>query len=446
MKTRSEINFARLLLALACVCATAFAQGKYSIKLTLDKADGNYNVGETANVKLLLEKDGQPFTEAKAQYSLNWEQGAPSKGDVQLGKEGGNVSFKFEKPNRAQLDVSVLDAEGKALQDNDGKPLSASIGAVAGLETYSPHLEEPADFMAFWQNTIAELKKVPIEVQKLEPVPEEAIRVNQRIFNVFDIRIRSLGDIPVSGYLAVPKNAVPGKHPAMLNIPGAGASGVTLSNLKTYKNYICLDIGVHGLDNNREKEYYVNAKKSIFISRGINDKETYYFRNMFMRVLRALEYLKSRPEWDGRNLVVQGWSQGGFLTTMAAALDPQVSMIMSGITAGCDFGRPLHGLPNSWPSPITVKDGKPVNPKAAETARYYDACFFARRIKCEAYYAIGLLDKSCTATYTAYNQINAKKSIRLHPTLGHARTCNNLDFLKRVYAIGNEAEKAIMPH
>ena len=430
----------RLLLALACVCATAFAQGKFSLKLTLDKADGNYNVGETVNVKLLLEKDGQPFTDAKAQYTLNWEQGAPSKGDVQLGKDGGNVSFKFEKPNRAQLEVSVLDAEGKALLNADGKAVSASIGAVAGLDTYRPHLEEPPDFMDFWQKTIAELKKVPIEVLKLEQVPEASLRKNQRVFNVFDIRIRSLGDIPVSGYLAVPKDAAPGKHPAMLNIPGAGASGVYLVNLKTYRNFICLDIGVHGLDNDREKAYYANAKKSIHVGSGIDDKDTFYFRNMFMRVLRALEYLKSRPEWDGKTLVVQGWSQGGFLTTMAAALDPQVSMIMSGITAGCDFGRPLYGLPNSWPSPITVKDGKPAKPKAAETVRYYDGCFFARRVKCDAYYAIGLLDKSCTATYTAYNQINAKKSIRLHPTLGHSHSCVNPDFVQRMQAISKETE------
>ena len=445
MKTRSKV-VVRLFWALVCIGVTAFAQEKFNLKLTLGKADGNYNVGETANVKLLLEKDGQPFANARMQYVLNWEQGTPVKGEVEQGGDGGLVSFKFDKPNRAQLDVSVLDKEGKALQNADGKPISASIGAVAGLETYRPHLEEPADFMEFWQNTIAELKKVPIEVLKMEPVPEASLRKNQRIFNVFDIRIRSLGDIPVSGYLAVPKNAVPGKHPAMLTVPGAGPSGAYLNNLKTSRNFICLDIGVHGLDNDREKAYYANAKKKISVTRGIEAKETLYFRNMFMRVLRALEYLKSRPEWDGKTLVVQGWSQGGFLATMSAALDPQVSMIMSGITAGCDFGRPLYGLPNSWPSPITVKDGKPAKPKAAETARYYDGCFFARRIKCEAYYAIGLLDKSCTATYTAYNQIQAKKSIRLHPTLGHSHSCVNPDFVQRMQTLSKEAEKAIILH
>ena len=44
-----------------------------------------------------------------------------------------------------------------------------------------------------------------------------------------------------------------------------------------------------------------------------------------MRVLRALEYLKTRPEWDGKNLGVNGGSQGALQATWGAALDPDVT-------------------------------------------------------------------------------------------------------------------------
>lgn len=41
------------------------------------------------------------------------------------------------------------------------------------------------------------------------------------------------------------------------------------------------------------------------------DPETTYFNGMMLRLIRSLEYAKSLPEWDGKNLTVQGHSQGG---------------------------------------------------------------------------------------------------------------------------------------
>jgi cephalosporin-C deacetylase len=56
--------------------------------------------------------------------------------------------------------------------------------------------------------------------------------------------------------------------------------------------------------------------------RGSGDREQMYFKGMFLRVLRALDFLTVQPEWDGHTLIVYGSSQGGFQAFAAAGLDP----------------------------------------------------------------------------------------------------------------------------
>ena len=48
--------------------------------------------------------------------------------------------------------------------------------------------------------------------------------------------------------------------------------------------------------------------------------ETSYFRGMILRLIRALQYTKSLPEWDGKNLEVSGKSQGGAFAILGAGI------------------------------------------------------------------------------------------------------------------------------
>ena len=51
-----------------------------------------------------------------------------------------------------------------------------------------------------------------------------------------------------------------------------------------------------------------------------SNPETAYFCGMALRVIRAFDFLKTLPQWDGKNLIAQGGSQGGLQTVWAAAL------------------------------------------------------------------------------------------------------------------------------
>lgn len=74
-----------------------------------------------------------------------------------------------------------------------------------------------------------------------------------------------------------------------------------------------------------------------------------HFLRMFLAASRVIDYLASRPDWDGRTLVTIGTSQGGLQAIVAAALNPKVSGLIALIPTGYDPTAPLVGR-----APITM--------------------------------------------------------------------------------------------
>ena len=97
-----------------------------------------------------------------------------------------------------------------------------------------------------------------------------------------------------------------------------------------------------------------------------------YFYYMAMRVMRAFEYLKTRPEWDGTTVIAEGGSQGGMQTMWAGGLVEGITKIRPSITWGCDIGCPWNGQ-GPYPSRTW---GIP----CVSGAYYFDAVFHAKRV------------------------------------------------------------------
>jgi hypothetical protein len=73
------------------------------------------------------------------------------------------------------------------------------------------------------------------------------------------------------------------------------------------------------------------------------------FLGMFPRLVRAIDFLTSQPEWDGCVVIVFGSSQWGAQVIVAAGLDPRVTFFAAGIPAMCDHIGILAGRVNGWP-------------------------------------------------------------------------------------------------
>lgn len=337
---------------------------------------------------------------------------------------GESVKCSVPHPGWINVQFSLLDESGKVAEfkDKNGKKktVKAGIGALVEPEKLLPGIKKPDDFDAFWDEQRKLLDEVPLKAKltEVEPSPKQKGR-----FHCYDVKVDCAGGMPVSGYLCVPRNAKAKSLPAVVSFHGAGVRSSYKSTAQIPALYF--DVNSHGIPNGMPRKYYVDlSKKELYAYwyRGSEDREKYYFRGMFFRVMRALDYVKSRPEWNGKVLIVKGMSMGGAQALAAAALDPQVTLCAVSVPALMDHGGSLAvpAREPGWPRLFDVRKRK-MNPGRMKTAPYYDNVFLSDRIKAEVFLSAGLNDSVCcpTSIYVLYNRLGTKKFIEVFPSGNH---------------------------
>lgn len=386
------------------------------LSVATDRPDAIYRVGETVHFLVSLKRDGAPVPAAEVSFTMGQEgMPLPQQGTIRIGNGAGSLDGTLKQPGFLQCKVFYRTAPGA----------SHAVAAVAGagfdpLEI-RPSLPVPGDFDAFWAAQKRRLAAVPMKPE-LTPVasPTEGVEC-------FDVQVSCVPPRPVSGYFARPKGAKKGGHAAMLFVHGAGVRGSILGGpaeaAKEF-NALAMDINAHGIPNGKPKAFYEAldaGEMKAYRFEGREDREKCYFLGMFLRLVRALEFLKSQPEWDGKVLIVRGGSQGGGQSIAAAGLDPQVTFISAGVAAICDHSGRVADRVAGWPKLVPETDGKP-DPQVLDVARYFDCMNFATRAKAEGLFNVGLIDTTCppTSVYAMYNNWPGEKEMMIEPLMGHA--------------------------
>lgn len=405
-----------LLCATLCVPLAAAAETKaqtaHVLTAATERPDALYRRGETATFVVTLLEHGRP-AEGEVEWALTKDGVAPTRSGRAAVKNGkATVTGTLDEPGFLQCRATFQSGKTK---------LTALAGAGFDPVAIEPSAPAPADFDAFWSGKKKQLAAVPIN-PRLTPVkaPREGVET-------FDLQADAIG-APVSGYYARPIGAKPRSLPAILTVHGAGVRSAGLPGPAGWakEGAIALDINAHGLPNGREKAFYdalAAGELKLYRTAGRESRETIYFLGMFLRVLRAIDFLAAQPEWDGRTLVVSGSSQGGFQAIAAAGLDPRVTFFVAGVPAGCDHTGVLAGRIAGWPKFIPTSEKQP--PAAVlQAVGYYDNVNFAARAKAPGFFTVGFIDVTCppTSVYAAYNALRTPKEIFHDIKAGHTNT------------------------
>jgi cephalosporin-C deacetylase-like acetyl esterase len=276
----------------------------------------------------------------------------------------------------------------------------------------------PDDFDAFWAAQKKRLAEVPMN-PKLTPVEGNGVPAS---VEAFDVKVDCAGGAPVSAYFSRPKGAKPKSLPIYLTVHGAGVHSSSLMGPvgQAGQGRLAMDLNAHGIPNGKPAEYYanlLNGELRDYARRGLQSRETCYFLGMYLRLARAMEFLCSQPEWDGRNLFVSGSSQGGAQAIVAAGLDPRVTIFSASMPALCDLTGMQVNRSAGWPLNRTALDANQVR-----TVRYFDCCNFAARTKATAVVRVGLIDHTCppAGVLAMYNQLKGTKYLFTYPDAGHS--------------------------
>jgi len=394
-----------------------------SFVASTDKKDAIYKKNKPVVFTVSL-KDKADYPGAKIRYRL-FRNGNMEKRDTVSAAQDVKVTSSLDAPGWIHLSADLLGADGKAVKDpvRKNRNVKAEIGAMVDPLEIRDAGCEPADFDLFWKSQRKALNEVPIKATRTRvSVPK---RYEGKVV-LYDVQIDCAGGKPVSGYLAMPVDAKKKSLPAIVYYHGAGVR----SSLKQYggaiHGMIAFDVNAHGIPNGQPAEFYKELSQRElkgYSHSGKNNRDQSYFKGMFLRVMRALDYVKTLPEWNGKVLIVAGGSQGGGQALAAAALDPQVTLCVAGVPAIGDHGGRLVGRRPGWPQLFNnLKPGE-ADKKNVHASSYFDHNYLAKRIRCETWMGTGFVDMTCppTSVYAAYNNLpkGVVKHIQTTPSAGH---------------------------
>ena len=266
-----------------------------------------------------------------------------------------------------------------------------AVGAAVAPAKIGLSTPRPADFDAFWDAKLAAQARIPIN-PVLTPVETNVPGVELNIF-----QLDALGS-KAHGYVARP--AKDGKFPALIQLQYAGVYALNADGAarRAAEGWLMINVDSHDKLPSDPAGTVPRAYQAV----GNTDRETSYFLSMYLRDSRALDYLLTRSDWDGKTVVLTGGSMGGQQSLVLAGLRPeQISAVLVCVPAGADTNGDIHGrkagYPN-WPSS---------NPDVMRTALYFDTVNFASRIKAPVMAGMGFIDTISppAGVWTALNQI-----------------------------------------
>jgi cephalosporin-C deacetylase-like acetyl esterase len=323
-------------------------------------------------------------------------------------------TYKIRKNNADLLEIGTVDfAGGTATIDvvptepmfvyvevtiPGYEPGSAGkLGAAVAPARLTPSVPRPADFDAFWDAKLKALAAVPID-PVLTPVDSPNPDVE-----LFAVALRSLGST-ARGWLARPRT--PGPYPGLVLLQYAGVYALSPKNAvdRAAEGWLVLNVSAHDMALDADRDPSVPRR---YGDAGHLDRETSYFLHMYLRDVRGVDYLASRPDWNGRTLALMGTSMGGQQSLVTAALHPKVTAVLVNEPSGADAHGDLHGRRTGYPN----WDAE--NPRVMATARYFDVVNFASRITAPAIVTVGFIDTITppVGIWIAFNQIGGPKEL-----------------------------------
>lgn len=295
---------------------------------------------------------------------------------------------------------------------------------LAQLREYSGRNPRPADFDAFWEAGLAEMRATDPAV---ELVPHS---LNAPFAECFNLYFTGVGGARVHAKYLRPRRATE-PHPAVLLFHGySGNSGDWADKL----HWVARGFSVAAMDcrgqGGRSEDMGGVRGNTLrgHIIRGLDDApEKLLFRQIFLDTAQLARVVMEMPEVDAERVGATGGSQGGGLTLACASLEPRIQRAAPIFPFLCDYQR-------VWEMDLATNAYEelrqyfrlfdPLHEREREAFTrlgYIDCQHLAHRIRAEVMFFVGLMDQVCppSTQFAAYNKIPAEKHLRIYPDFGH---------------------------
>lgn len=310
------------------------------------------------------------------------------------------------------------------------------------LRHYAPEINEPDDFDAFWQATLNEFAAEQPDVS-FQPVNEACYAH----VDVFDVTFAGYGGDTIRGWFLTPAGNAE-QLPCIVSYVGyGGGRGEPIDHFVTpvagFAHFV-MDTRGQGASwsaGATADPAGTGSHQPGFMTKGIEARETYYYRRLYVDAVCAVRAAVQHPRVDTHRIAVNGASQGGGLAIAAAALSGDVvKACCADVPFLCHFQRAIT-LTEKLPYAEIARYLKVHRDRVAQvrkTLSYFDGVSMAAWIKAPSLFSAGLMDMTCppSTIFAAYNRVTSEKEIAVydfneHEGGGSEHTLRRLKFLRR---------------
>lgn len=377
------------------------------VMVSPDRADWKYGLNEKCTFTVRVLKAQNLLPGVTVDYELGPEM-YPTETKIGVVLKDGKLTLKGTMKTPGFLRCKV-----KA--HVDGRTYEGLATAAYAPEELRPVSQLPDDFLKFWETTLANARQTPLN-PTMTLLPERCTETS----NVYEVSFQTKAwGGHMFGILSVPK--AEGTYPALLRVPGAGVRPYSGDTYLAPGKVIVLEVGIHGIPVTMQQSVYDNLAAGAlngYWNFCRDNRDQNYYNRVIVGALRAVDFICSLPQFNGKALGVTGSSQGGALSVITAALDSRVTFFGAVHPALCDHEAFLKKRAGGWPH--YYYQAAPTD-KELKALRYYDTANFARCLKATGWFSWGYNDEVCppTSMYAAYNAVTAPKELHLYLETGH---------------------------
>jgi cephalosporin-C deacetylase len=313
------------------------------------------------------------------------------------------------------------------------------------LKIYKPDRPEPADFDKFWSQTLQETRAYPLDSGFNQ------VNTGLKLVDVFDVTFNGFGGQPIKGWFVLPKGQQKPLPCIVEYIGYGGGRGLPHEWLgwanAGYAHFI-MDTRGQGSawrtgDTPDLEMEGGNPQIPGFMTRGVLNPATYYYRRVFADAVRAVEAVSSHEMVDSKRIALTGGSQGGGIALAAAGLIPEIALVMPDVPFLCHFRRAVELIDSEPYNEIArfCKNHRNQIETVFSTLSYFDGMNFAVRAKALALFSVGLMDTICppSTVFAAYNHYAGPKDLRIWQFNNHEggegfQTLEKLKFANEIFA------------
>lgn len=293
------------------------------------------------------------------------------------------------------------------------------------LQTYAPPIVEPPDFDKFWAASIAATSRFALTA-KFQPARDPIYKM----VDVEDVSFCGFDGQTVRGWMLRPANT-PAQLPCVVSFVGyGGGRSLPIDHLAPVVAglaHFVMDTRGQGSGwspGDTTDDAISGPAHPGFMTRGIESRETYYYRRVMVDAVRAVEAAASHAGIDATRIGLSGASQGGGLALATAALcGDRIKACAADVPFLCHFRRATQIIDTRPYGEIAayLAIHRAKTEQVFDTLSYFDCANFAPRIKARTLVSVGLMDNICppSTIFAAYNRITAAKDIRIYDYNNH---------------------------